>query len=286
MAELGAKDAMIVCDDADIDRAVGAAAWGNMHNSGQSCTSVERLYVQAGIYDEFVKRLKAAFEKVTLGTGADHDMGAITTLFQMDIVDGQVRDAREKGAKIVCGGEPAGNGMYKPTIVLKVTEKMRLATEETFGPVVPVYAFDKVEEAVRLHNQCDFGLSTSIWTTDSAKADHMARAVVTGCVNINNVMLTEGNAHLPFGGVKYSGYGRMKGAEGLLGMTRSKAVLIDNTRGKQEPNWYPYSREKLSLMSRLMRAVTSPAGLGKLFALARVGLALESLLKKDSKTDA
>ncbi|WP_196221498.1 aldehyde dehydrogenase family protein [Sansalvadorimonas verongulae] len=285
IAELGSKDAMIVCDDADIDRAVGAAAWGNMHNSGQSCTAIERLYVQSGIYDEFVRRLKAAFEKVTLGTGPDHDMGAITTPFQMDIIDGQIRDAREKGADIICGGEPAGHGGYKPTIVLNVTDKMRLATEETFGPVVPVYAFGTVEEVVRLHNQCDFGLSTSVWTTDPAIADHITRAVVTGCVNINNVMLTEGNANLPFGGVKYSGYGRMKGAEGLLGMTRSKAVLVDNTRGKPEPNWYPYSQEKLSLMSRLMRAVTSPAGPGKLFALARVGLALDSLLKKDSELD-
>lgn len=284
VAELGAKDAMIVCDDADIDRAVGAATWGNMHNSGQSCTAIERLYVQAGVYDEFVRRLKVAFEKVTLGTGPDADMGAITTSFQMDIIKGQVCDAREKGAGIICGGEPAGNSIYKPTIVLNVTDDMRLATEETFGPVVPVYRFDSVEEAVRRHNQCDFGLSTSVWTTDSDKADYIARAVVTGCVNINNIMLTEGNAGLPFGGVKYSGYGRMKGAEGLLGMTRSKAVLIDNTRGKPEPNWYPYSREKLSLMSRLMKAVTSPASPAKLFALARIGLALEQLMKKDRKS--
>ncbi|WP_281645163.1 aldehyde dehydrogenase family protein [Parendozoicomonas sp. Alg238-R29] len=283
VAELGAKDAMIVCDDADIDRAVGAATWGNMHNSGQSCTAIERLYVQEGIYDVFVERLKAAFGKITLGTGANSDMGGITTSFQMDIIDGQVHDAREKGAEIICGGEPAGHGMYKPTIVLGVTKDMRLASEETFGPVVPVYKFSSVDDAIRGHNQCDFGLSTSIWTTDSAKANRIARAVVTGCVNINNVMLTEGNVNLPFGGVKYSGYGRMKGAEGLLGMTRSKAVLIDNTKGKPEPNWYPYSQEKLSLMSRLMKAVTSPSGSGKLLALARVGLALERLMKKDSK---
>ena len=284
VAELGAKDAMIVCDDADIDRAVGAATWGNMHNSGQSCTAIERLYVQAGVYDEFVRRLKAAFEQITLGTGPDADMGAITTPFQMDIIKGQVNDAQERGADVICGGEPANNGIYKPTIVLNVTDDMRLATEETFGPVLPVYRFESVDEAIRRHNQCDFGLSTSVWTDDSDKADYIARAVVAGCVNINNIMLTEGNAGLPFGGVKYSGYGRMKGAEGLLGMTRSKAVLIDNTRGKPEPNWYPYSSEKLSLMSRLMKAVTSPASPAKLFTLARIGLALERLMKKDKRS--
>ncbi len=280
VAELGSKDAMIVCQDADIDRAVGAAAWGNMHNSGQSCTSVERLYVQEEIYQDFVARLKTCFSKVTLGTGPDADMGGITTPFQMEIIESQVRDALEKGAEIICGGEPAGNGLYKPTIILNVIEDMKLAKEETFGPVVPVYRFSTDDEVIRLHNAGNYGLSTSIWTADSDRADRMARAVVTGCVNINNIMLTEGNAGLPFGGVKLSGYGRMKGAEGLLGMTRSKAVLIDPAKGKPEPNWYPYSRKKLSLMSRLIRAVTRPSGPGKLFTLARIGLALDILVRR------
>ncbi len=285
LAELGAKDAMIVFDDADIGRAVGAATWGNMHNSGQSCTAVERLYVQAGIYDEFVLQLQTAFEKVTLGTGPDADMGGLATDFQMTIVDGQVQDALAKGARVVCGGEQAGQSMYKPTIILDVTPEMKLYSEETFGPVVPVYKFESEEEVVRKHNEADSGLSTSIWTENLEKADRMTRAVVTGCVNINNVMLTEGNASLPFGGVKSSGYGRMKGAEGLLGMTRSKAVLIDNTKGKPEPNWYPYSLKKLTLMSRLMQAVTRPFGLGKLLALAWVGISLEWLMRHDTRVN-
>ncbi|CAM3449425.1 aldehyde dehydrogenase family protein [Parendozoicomonas haliclonae] len=283
VAELGAKDAMIVCDDADLDRAVGAATWGNMHNSGQSCTAIERLYVQSNILDRFVDKLQESFKHITLGTDADADVGGITTPFQLDIIDSQVKDARDKGATILCGGERAGNGMYQPTIVLGVTKEMKLFSEETFGPVVPVYAFETDDEVIELHNACDYGLSTSIWTTNDGRADRLTRAVEAGCVNINNVMLTEGNVNLPFGGVKYSGYGRMKGAEGLLGMTRSKAVLIDNTRGKPEPNWYPYSSEKLSLMSRLMTAVTRPTGPGKLLALAKVGLALENLLKKNAR---
>ena len=135
------------------------------------------------------------------------------------------------------------------------------------------------EEVIARHNACDFGLSTSLWTQDTIRADRVTRALETGCVNVNNVMLTEGNVHLPFGGVKYSGYGRMKGAEGLLGMTRSKAVLIDPTRGKREPNWYPYSREKLALMDRLLATVVRPTGLRKLVSLAGVGLAIEKLVK-------
>ena len=280
VAELGAKDAMIVFADADIKRAVAAAAWGNMHNSGQSCTSIERLYVQDSIYDDFVTQLREYFSKVTLGTGPDADVGAITTAFQMDIIESHIQDAREKGADIICGGERAEGGFYQPTIVANVTEEMKLAREETFGPVIPVYRFESENEVVGLHNSIDHGLSTSVWTADEKRADRITRAVVTGCVNINNVMLTEGNASLPFGGVKSSGYGRMKGEEGLLGMTRSKAVLIDPTRGKPEPNWYPYSTKKLSLMSRLIHTVTRPMGPGKLFGLARIGLALEILVRR------
>ena len=280
--ELGAKDAMIVFDDADMDRAVAAATWGNMHNSGQSCTATERLFVHDSIYDTFVERLKKELEASTLGLDGNADVGAITTDFQADIIDRHLVDAREKGAHILCGGQrlEAGSRFFQPTLVADATEDMLIAKEETFGPVVSVYRFTSEEEVIARHNACDFGLSTSLWTQDSTRADRVSRALETGCVNVNNVMLTEGNVHLPFGGVKYSGYGRMKGAEGLLGMTRSKAVLIDSTRGKREPNWYPYSREKLALMDRLLATVVRPAGLRKLISLAGVGLAIEKLVRR------
>jgi hypothetical protein len=141
---------------------------------------------------------------------------------------------------------------------------------------------ERLTGSITAHNRMPTGLSTSVWTRDEALAERLIRALDTGCVNVNNVMLTEGNAALPFGGVKYSGYGRMKGIEGLRGMTRSKAVMIDPTRGKPEPNWYPYSQHKLALTQQLLAAL---AGHGPLryLALARVGLQIDRLVRKLAK---
>ncbi|AJD47117.1 aldehyde dehydrogenase [Isoalcanivorax pacificus W11-5] len=281
--ELGAKDAMLVFDDADLPRAVAAACWGNLHNSGQSCTAIERLYVQRGVYDRFLAALVESSERITTGTGAEADLGGITTDFQMRRIEEQVEEARQRGATVHCGGRRSECGrFYLPTVVSGVTDDMRLAREETFGPVLALYRFSEEAEAIALHNASPYGLSSSVWTTDRARGERLARALETGCVNLNNVMLTEGNAGLPFGGVKLSGFGRMKGAEGLLGMTRSKAVLEDPARGKPEPNWYPYSGEKLSLMGGLLDAL-GEKGLMRWWRLARAGLAIERLVRRLSR---
>jgi acyl-CoA reductase-like NAD-dependent aldehyde dehydrogenase len=281
--ELGAKDAMIVFNDADLARAVAAACWGNLHNSGQSCTATERIFVQEGVYDDFVKRLVAASQKIRLGTGADADLGAITTDFQLRHIESLVEDARSKGARILCGGQRSECGrFYLPTIITHTTEAMRIGHEEIFGPVLTVEAFSREEEVITRHNAMPLGLSSSVWTEDNTCAERLTRALETGCININNVMLTEGNASLPFGGVKYSGFGRMKGVEGLRGMTRSKAVMSDSTRGKPEPNWYPYSATKLSLMQQLL-AILGQRNPLRYLKLAKVGLAIDSLAKKAPK---
>ncbi|MGI9279675.1 MAG: aldehyde dehydrogenase family protein [Endozoicomonas sp.] len=283
-AELGAKDAMIVFADAALERAVAAACWGNMHNSGQSCTATERLFVHETIYEDFVAMLAEAFDQITVGVGADSDLGGLTTAGQMKIVEDQVKDAVEKGATVVCGGERIEQNFFKPTVLTGLTDDMKVVTEETFGPVVAVFKFSTEEEVIQKHNHCDFGLSSSVWTSDKIRADRVARALVTGCVNINNIMLTEGNAGLPFGGVRQSGYGRTKGAEGLLNMTRSKAVLIE-TQGKQlpEPNWYPYSRKKLHLMEQLIKTTTRTGSLKKYVDLAMIGMKLERLVRQIAK---
>lgn len=278
--ELGAKDAMLVFADADLPRAVAGACWGNLHNSGQSCTAVERLYVQSSVFDDFVAQLIRASEAIRVGTGAEADLGAITTDFQLDRIEAQVADALQHGARLHCGGRRSDCGrFYLPTLLSGVTTQMQLAQQETFGPVVAVYAFEDEADAVVLHNSSRFGLSSSVWTADKARAERLIRALEVGCVNVNNVMLTEGNAGLPFGGVKYSGFGRMKGAEGLLGMTQSKAVLMDPVRGLPEPNWYPYSAAKLGLMARLLDALGKRAP-GRWWHLARVGWAIDRLVKR------
>lgn len=283
--ELGAKDAMLVFDDADMERAVAAACWGNLHNSGQSCTAVERLYVHNSIRNEFTKRLVAAGNAIRCGTGADHDLGQITTDFQLRHIEALVEDARAKGAQILGGGSRHSDNprIYLPTVITGVTDNMRIAQEEIFGPVLCLYGFDREEEVVTLHNRSPFGLSTSVWTQDNERAERIMRQLETGCVNINNIMLTEGNAHLPFGGVKQSGFGRMKGVEGLRGMTRSKAVLNDPSRNRSEPNWYPYSSTKLALMGRLLDLLNR-RDLLRFLGMARVGLALATLMKKYSIT--
>ena len=282
--ELGAKDAMIVFEDADLDRAVAAACWGNMHNSGQSCTATERLFVHDLIYPEFVKRLKQEFLKIRMGTDADSDLGGLTTPAQMKIVSQQVIDAQSKGARVIVGGKQH-QAYYQPTILADVTPEMDIAFQETFGPVLPVYSFKTEAEVITLHNHCEYGLSSSIWSSDPAKAERVARLLETGCVNINNVMLTEGNPGLPFGGVKQSGFGRSKGAEGLLSMTRSKAILIESAGKKYpEPNWYPYSREKLTLMKKLIQTTTMSNGFSKLIRLAKIGLKLDRMVKRLSRT--
>jgi len=278
--ELGAKDAMIVFADADLSRAVAAACWGNLHNSGQSCTATERIFVHKAVYEEFVQRLVKASSAIRLGTDANADLGAITTDFQMRHIESLVDDARRAGARILCGGQRSACGrFYLPTVIAGVTDSMRITQEEIFGPVLTVSDFDAEAEVIVRHNSMPFGLSSSVWTADTARAERLIRALDTGCVNINNVMLTEGNAALPFGGVKYSGFGRMKGVEGLRGMTRSKAVMIDRTRGKPEPNWYPYSSEKLGLMQQLLD-VLGQRNLLRYLKLAKVGLAIERLTKK------
>lgn len=282
--ELGAKDAMIVLPDADMSRAVAAACWGNLHNSGQSCTATERVLVQAAVHDNFVLRLVRASERIRLGTGPDADLGAITTAFQMRHIEALVEDARSRGAQIRCGGRRSDCGRYYlPTVITDVTSEMRIQHEETFGPVLTVMKFEDVAEAIEAHNAVHLGLSTSVWTSDRALADRLVRDLQTGCVNVNNVMLTEGNASLPFGGVKGSGFGRMKGVEGLRGMVQSKAVLDDATRGKPEAHWYPYSSDKLALTQRVLSAL-GRRGLTRYAALLEVGLRVERLLKRMPKT--
>lgn len=278
--ELGAKDAMLVFEDADLSRAVAAACWGNLHNSGQSCTATERIFVQASVYEDFVQRLVQASRQIRLGTGADADLGAITTDFQIRHIESLVDDARSKGARILCGGQRSDCGrFYLPTVIASTTDAMRISHEEIFGPVLTVSAFSSEDEVIVRHNSMPFGLSSSVWTEDTARAERLTRTLETGCINVNNVMLTEGNASLPFGGVKYSGFGRMKGLEGLRGMTRSKAVMSDRTRGKPEPNWYPYSATKLGLMQQLLAILGQRSPL-RYLKLAKVGLAIDRLAKK------
>ena len=285
--ELGGKDPMVVFDDVDIPRAVAGALWGAFTTTGQSCTSVERLFVQSGIYEEFKTALVAETRKLTLGTDKDGstDIGPMTTAAQVKEIAEQVADARAKGAVFLTGGDWDGETPQIPPMVVEgVTPEMLLDQRENFGPILPIYSFDHEAEAVSLANDPEYGLSASVWSNDMDRADRVARAIRTGNVSINNVMLTEGNPALPFGGVNSSGFGRYKGEFGYHAFTTIKSILKDKNSVKMEANWFPYTPEKYRLFSNLTRALFSPGRIMPKAKAAFHGLRLEHYVTKIARS--
>lgn len=283
--ELGGKDPMIVFEDVNLDRAVKGAAWGAFTTSGQSCTSVERLYVQATIYEAFKNKLVAEAKRMKLGVDqdGDSDMGAMISEKQVSIVADLVKDAVNQGAKMLTGSEWDFKSKMIPPIVLEgTTHDMRINKEEIFGPVLPIMKFKDEDEAIRLANDSTFGLSASVWSKDKERAIRVSKKICTGNISINNVMVSEGNHALPFGGVKDSGIGRYKGVHGLRSFCNMKSVLVDSDSAKIEANWYPYTKQKYSLFTGLIQSLFG-GGIKKWVGLVTYGLPLESEAKKERK---
>ena len=280
--ELGGKDPMIVFDDANIVRAAAGAVWGGLTNLGQSCTSVERIYVQQKIYNDFKNEMVKQVEWIKQETDkdGDADVGAMTVDFQLDIIKKHLDDAKLKGAEILTGKEWDGKSKLIPPMVIdKIKPDMKVITEESFGPFLPLIPFNTEEEAIALANDSEFGLSASVWTKDMNRADRVTRAIKTGNVSVNNVMLTEGNPALPFGGTKNSGFGRYKGEIGLHSFCNIKSVLIDKNSSKIESNWFPYTKEKYAMFSKMTEGLFT----GSLIKFALSGLKMESYSNKIGK---
>ncbi|HEV7615300.1 MAG TPA: aldehyde dehydrogenase family protein [Solirubrobacterales bacterium] len=255
--ELGGKDPMIVLSDADVDRAANAAAWGGMVNSGQLCISVERIYVEEPVYDEFVAKLTQQVS--ALRQGADRrkpekDVGAMTSPNQTAIVEDQVNDALASGAKALTGGKKVeGPGDYfEPTVLVDVDHSMKVMRDETFGPVVGVMKVRDSEEALRLANDTRYGLAASVFG-EKVRAEKIARRIEAGSVNVNDVITNMAAMGVPMGGWKQSGIGFRHGEYGIKKYCRAESIVVTRFGGKREPNWYPYTRGRRGLVDRASR---------------------------------
>jgi acyl-CoA reductase-like NAD-dependent aldehyde dehydrogenase len=243
--ELGGKDPMLVLDDADVDVVSSAAVWGAFMNAGQTCLSVERCYVHRNLYDVFLRACADKAKKLRVGPGVNReiDMGPMIHERQLRIVESHVEDAVARGARVLVGGTrlpDLGKNFYAPTVLGDVTHDMLIMREETFGPVLPVMAFDSDEEAVRLANDSEYGLAASVWTRNQARGETLARHIQAGTVMVNDVLSCYGISEAPHGGVKSSGLGRAHGRFGLEEMVRLKYVDTDGMPGMKKVWWYGY----------------------------------------------
>ncbi|GBL41280.1 succinate-semialdehyde dehydrogenase [Nitrosopumilaceae archaeon] len=229
--ELGGSDPFIVLDDAIIEKAAEGAVKGRFINCGQSCVASKRFFVSKNIAKDFIELFikKASQLKVGDPTLIETDIGPLSSKGSLETISGIVEDAKEKGAEILLGGSKIdGKGyFYQPTILTNVKPNMRIAKEETFGPVAPITIVENESEAVRLANDTEFGLGASIWTKDLAKAEKISRRIESGIVSVNNVVISD--PRIPFGGIKHSGFGRELSRYGMLEFVNIKSVrFYDN----------------------------------------------------------
>jgi acyl-CoA reductase-like NAD-dependent aldehyde dehydrogenase len=256
--ELGGKDPMIVCADANLERAANAAAFYSMNNGGQVCISVERCYVDESIYDEFVQRVTDNVRGLRQGepTGVGTvDVGAVIFPPQLEIVDEHVRDAVEKGAKVLTGGHPRpGRGRYfEPTVLVDVDHSMKCMQEETFGPTLPIMKIANAEEGVRLANDSNYGLQASVWTRDVEHGEALARRIQAGVVCVNDAQINYTALNLPMGGWKTSGMGTRHGSGGIRKYTKIQSLLITRRALKREPFMFPYKARQTMMLRRFFK---------------------------------
>jgi acyl-CoA reductase-like NAD-dependent aldehyde dehydrogenase len=258
--ELGGKDPMIVCADANVDRAANAAAYYSMNNAGQVCISIERVYVEEPVYDEFVQKVAENVRKLRQGAPAGMasvEVGALTFPSQLEIIDDHVRDAVAKGAKVLVGGHPReGEGrFFEPTVLVDVDHSMKIMREETFGPTLPIMKVSDAEEAVRLANDSNYGLQASVWTRDVHRGEALARRVEAGVVCVNDAQVNYTALNLPMGGWKTSGLGTRHGANGIRKYTKVQSLLVTRLAPKRDVHMFPYSKGRTRALQRLFKVL-------------------------------
>lgn len=258
--ELGGKDPMVVLEDANIEVAARGAVWGAFANAGQACASVERCYVHDSIAKQFIEQVVKETRLLKQGVDAGFDVGAMTNERQLHIVEDHVRDAEQRGARILVGGQRVRNGegyFYSPTVLTGVDHSMVIMRDETFGPVLPIQTFQTEEEAIRLANDSVFGLTASVWTRDIARGRRLAEQIDAGTVMVNEVVYTHGIPQTPWGGVKHSGYGRTHGRMGLLELVTPQHIHVNRIWFLPDLWWFRYSPRAGRLFGSLAKRFTS-----------------------------
>jgi len=265
--ELGGKDAMIVCADANLERAAAGAVIGSCMNTGHYCCGTERIYVVEEIYDEFVRKVTELTAKLRQGSGdAEEDVGAVFWDRQMQIIENHVEDATKKGAKVHVGGKrnPDLQGLYYlPTVITDVNHEMKIMQEETFGPILCVMKVKDEEEALRLANDSEYGLNGNVWTSNKRKGFDLARRIDTGAVCINDMALTYGVPAAPFGGRKQSGVGQVNGAVGVRGYCHAMPIISDKSNKDKVQGGYPYGEQQLKGMQGFIKFYWIKTPLGR-----------------------
>lgn len=250
--ELGGKDPMIVLKDAPLDHAVKAAVWGGMSNAGQTCISVERIYVHQSIFQEFSKRISTMVRQLSAGPESTDTIGPITIANGYDKIMKQLESLPEN-LKIEQGKATKNSLFIPPTLVFDPPSGAAISCDETFGPIITISSFKTIDEAVQYANNTGYGLSASVFTRDKKKAKYLSNKIRAGSIVVNDALSGYGIADLPFGGRGLSGFGRVHGEEGLRAFSHVKSVTTNRVNLRSEPWWYENQKKYQKMLKKFIR---------------------------------
>lgn len=282
--ELGGQDAAIVCEDADLDVASSGLAWSSFFNAGQTCCSVERIFVADSVADEFQERLLQKVSQIQVG-GRGIEMGPMTFAPQLDTVGRHVKDAVAKGATVLAGGTDAGPKnkggtlWFAPTVLTDVTTDMDVVREESFGPVITITRVRDEDEAVRRANEEGVILTASVWTSSKPRADFLFSQIRAGAMQSNDHGILAGMGWAPWGGLGESGFGRLNGILGIQEFAVPVHVAHSLSGKMKKPYWYPYDDDQEVLVRGLAKLMAAKGAATKLSGAGAVLKTIGKVLK-------